>query len=248
MRKKALEILAYLDFTSLNINDGVKSIADFLSNLDDLKSRSLFPAGVCTYPIHCNQVNKYLVDTNVKTIAVGCGFPDSQSLLESKLCEAEKLNDLDLDEVDIVLNHNHFSVGDHESALDEIKAIRALLPNKKLKVILETSRIENEKKLKQACTIAILGGADFVKTSTGKNGDGAKADSFQIIAETIADYQQENNRKIGIKASGGIKTVNDAWVFRNIVLDVLGEDYLNPNYFRIGASSLLKDIKKHIEA
>lgn len=245
MVKKAEEILSYLDYTSLSITDNPKSIARFLEEITPLLEDKLEIAGVCVYPSQINEVNKTLKKYAVKRVVVGCGFPDSQILLASKIDDAKNINRLDVDEVDIVINVGLLKMKEDAQVLDELKAIRAQLPTKKLKVIIESALLTKEE-IKKATTLSILGGADFVKTSTGKNG-GATLEDFEVMCKVVAEKKTDLQRSVGLKVSGGVKTLEEAWAYRKMLQKICGDEYLNPNMFRIGASSLLKDLKKYLK-
>ncbi|SFT80185.1 deoxyribose-phosphate aldolase [Lishizhenia tianjinensis] len=245
MVQKAQEILSYLDYTSLSLTDNKKSITKFITPLLPLLSRGYEIAGVCVYPTQIDVVNKLLKAYRLQRVVVGCGFPDSQLLLSTKINDASALNQLEIDEVDIVLNMGLFKAGKLDMLFDELVAIRAQLPLKKLKVILETA-VLSKKEIQQATEIAIRGGADFIKTSTGKNG-GATPEAVAQIAGVVHEHFESTGQKVGIKVSGGVRTLDQAWEIRNIVKEVCGETYMHPSLFRIGASSLLNDLLKYIE-
>lgn len=245
MVKKAEEILSYLDYTSLSITDNQNSIARFLEEITPLLENKLEVAGVCVYPSQIEEVNKTLKKYAVKRVVVGCGFPDSQMVLTSKIDDAKNINRLEVDEVDIVINIGLLKMKEYAQVLDELKAIRAQLPTKKLKVIIESALL-NTAEIKKATELSILGGADFVKTSTGKNG-GATLEAFEVMCKVVAKKQADLQRSVGLKVSGGVKTLEEAWAYRKMVQKICGDEYLNPNMFRIGASSLLKDLKKNLK-
>lgn len=245
MKQKAQEILSYLDYTSLSITDNKKSITNFLRAILPLLEKEYQLAGVCVYPTQIGQVNKMLNRYIVQRVVVGCGFPDSQQLLSTKINDATALNQLDIDEVDVVLNLGLLKAGKVDLLFDEIVAIRAQLPLKKLKVILETSLL-SKKEISQAAQIAIRGGADFIKTSTGKNG-GATPQAFEQMCKVVAEHHKVSGQKVGLKVSGGVRTLEQAWEYREMVEQICGEAFLHPSTFRIGASSLLNDLLNYIE-
>ncbi|MDX1444749.1 deoxyribose-phosphate aldolase [Lishizhenia sp.] len=245
MKENAREILSYLDYTSLSITDNKKTISKFIRTLHPLLEKGYDVAGVCVYPTQIDVVNKLLKNYSLQRVVVGCGFPDSQQLLGTKINDAAALNQLAIDEVDVVMNLGLLKAGKLDLLFDEIVAIRAQLPLKKLKVILETSML-TKKEIVLAAQIAIRGGADFLKTSTGKNG-GATPQAFEQMCKVVVEHFKETGQKVGLKVSGGVRNLEQALEYKEMVNQICGEVFLHPSTFRIGASSLLNDLLNYIE-
>lgn len=213
-------------------------------------------AAVCVYPNFVRLVSDRLEGTTVRVASVAAGFPSGQYPLETKLEEVKYCIRNGADEIDIVILRGEFLEGNYNSVFDEISKIKEVCKNAsniirdnqiekknvQLKVILETGELVSLDKIRKAGLISILAGADFIKTSTGKIQLAATLPAMLVMIDTIKDYYYETGNKIGIKPAGGIKTVNDATNYIMLVKDILGDEWLTPALFRIGASSLLDNL------
>ena len=148
------------------------------------------------------------------------------------------------DEIDIVLNLGNFMEGSYEKIVDEITEIKDSCRGATLKVILETGALVTAAHIQRATILAMYSGADFIKTSTGKGYPGATPEAFYTICKTIKQYKELTGNKVGVKVSGGIRTTEDAVGYYTIAEQMLGQEWLNKDLFRIGASSLAEDIER----
>ena len=151
------------------------------------------------------------------------------------------------DEIDIVISIGKFLSGDYETMCEEIQELKEVCKERHLKVILETGALKTASNIKKASILSMYSGADFIKTSTGKQQPAATPEAAYVMCEAIKEYYQKTNNKIGFKPAGGINTVNDAIIYYTIVKEILGEEWLNNRLFRLGpsrlANLLLSDIK-----
>jgi len=230
-----------IDLTSLNTEDNKESIWRFTDTVNDFDgSKSDVPnvAAICVYPNFVSTVKEALTTADVRIAAVAGGFPSSQTFAEIKIAEVSLAVGDGADEIDIVLNVGAFLEENWEELCSEIEEIKEACRGAHLKVILETGLLKTISNIRKATILSIYSGADFIKTSTGKVYPGANPEAVYVICQTIKDYYKMNHVKIGIKISGGVRTSEDAVKYYTIVKEVLGKEWLNPQYFRIGASSL----------
>ena len=240
--KNMLEsVFGFLDLTSLSERDNAENISrmcDQVNFLDEGYPGLPSPAAVCVYPALVPIARAKLSNPLVNIASVAGGFPSSQTFLEIKLKEVEMALESGADEIDIVMPVGKFILGLYEEIYEEIRVIKEIMGNRHLKVILETGSLPDLSCVRKASILAMVAGADFIKTSTGKAGEGAKPDSFAIMCFAIKDYYSKTGKKIGIKPAGGISTVESAFEYYSIVDYILGEEWLTPELFRIGASRL----------
>ena len=250
------EILAscigFMDLTTLNPSDTHSSVAAFSDKVNQLSKdypNYPLPASICVFPNFSQTVKQALKVEGVNiTVVAGC-FPASQSYLSVKILEAKLAVENGANEVDIVLALNHFLDGNYSECTKEISEIKQSIGDAHLKVILETGallgsqpNIEGIEKVKKASKLAIEAGADFIKTSTGKMEPAATPLAAYIMCECIKEHYEQTGKKIGFKPAGGIATVDDALLYYAIVKEILGEEWLTPSLFRIGASRLLNNL------
>lgn len=235
-----------IDLTSLNTEDSKESIRKFVETVNDFDgSRSDMNnvAAICVYPNFVQTVKETLT-ADVGIAAVAAGFPSSQTFTEVKIAEVSLAVANGAGEIDIVLNVGDFSDENYEDLSVEIEEIKDACRGAKLKVILETGLLKTAENIKKASILSLYSGADFLKTSTGKVYPGASPEAAYVICQTIGEYYSLHNRKTGVKVSGGIRTAEDALKYFTIVKETLGEEWLTPELFRIGASSLSQNILK----
>jgi len=235
-----------IDLTSLNTEDSKESIWKFVETVNDFegsKSDVNNVAAICVYPNFVQTVKEALT-ADVRIASVAAGFPSSQTFTEVKIAEVSLSLADGADEIDIVLNVGDFWEGNYEELSVEIEEIKDACRDAKLKVILETGLLKTAENIKKAAILSMYSGADFLKTSTGKVYPGASPEAAYVICQAIKEYEQLHNKKIGIKVSGGIRTVDDALKYYTIVKETLGNEWLTPELFRIGASSLSQNILK----
>lgn len=233
--------LASVDLTTLKSTDSPESVARFTSNVNDFEEQ--FPslphvAAICVYPNFAAVVRTVLEVSDVKIACVSGGFPSSQTFEEVKIAETSLAVANGADEIDIVLNLGYFFDHDYESLSDEISEQKEAMRGGALKVILETGALRTARNIKAASVLAIYSGADFIKTSTGKEYPGASLEAAYVMCQCIKEYFEKTGTKVGFKAAGGIRTTEDAVKYYTVVKSVLGEDWMTPEYFRLGASSL----------
>jgi deoxyribose-phosphate aldolase len=238
-----------IDLTSLNTEDSRESIWKFVEQVNAFDG-SHFDisnvAAICVFPNFVATVKETLTADNVKIAAVSAGFPSSQTFIEVKVAETSLAVSDGADEIDIVLNIGSFLENDLEEVCVEIEELKEACRGAHLKVILETGLLKTASNVKKAAILSMYSGADFIKTSTGKVYPGASPEAAYIMCEAIKEYHALHNRRIGLKVSGGIRTKEDALKYYTIVKEVLGNEWLTPEYFRIGASSLAENLLKEI--
>ena len=241
-----------LDLTTLKSDDTPSSVSAFVEKVnsfaEDYPDWPL-PASVCVYSNFASVVDKVRRKDFHITVVSAC-FPTSQSFLEVKLLECEKAVEAGADEVDIVLALNAFLDSDFEKAYDEIAAVRKCIDaaaakqgrQVHLKVILETGLLQNPENIARASFLAMEAGADFIKTSTGKVSVNATPAAAFVMCQCIAAYYAKTGKKIGFKPAGGISTAEDAVCYYLIVSNILGEEWLNRDLFRVGVSRVANSI------
>lgn len=203
-------------------------------------------AAVCVYPTYISLCKKLIGDRPVKVATVTACFPHSQSFPEVKYLETEIAIQHGADEIDIVLNLSSFLNGYASDTFDEIKTIKQICGNHHLKVILETSFLKEENLISEASTMALEAGADFIKTSTGKDGSIASPEAAYIMCEAILSHFKKTGKKVGLKPAGGISNTEDALLYFLVVDEVLGSSWLSNETFRIGASRLATNLLNDI--
>ncbi|MCC8089397.1 MAG: deoxyribose-phosphate aldolase [Rikenellaceae bacterium] len=242
---------ACLDLTSLNPTDNSDRIKEFAEKASQFtRNFSHLPnvASLCVFPAFVDIAGLVLDDSEIAITSVGAGFPCSQTFLEVKMLECAMAEENGADEIDIVMNVGQFVEGNYEVVANEIEIIRQELSTETiLKVIIESGSLSSLTAIRNATVLAMAAGADFVKTSTGKNDSEATPAAVLTICEAIKDYFEESGEKIGIKVAGGVRTVDDAVIYYSIVKNILGEDWLYPELFRIGASNLANELLSSIE-
>lgn len=243
------QILNCIDLTTLKCTDTEESVLKFTEKVNDLTDS--YPdiptiAAVCVYPNMAEIVSDTLEADGVNIACVSGGFPSSQTFMEVKVAETAMALHCGADEIDIVMPVGKFLSGDYEGVCDEISELKDICGDKKLKVILETGVLITAENIKKAALICMYSGADFIKTSTGKEAISATPDAALVMCEAIREYYKETGRKVGFKAAGGINTVKKALAYYTIVKEVLGNEWLNNEWFRIGASSLANPLLTEI--
>ena len=234
-------ILSCLDLTSLRTTDTEEDILRLVERVnafDDAYPNMPCVAAVCTYPNFCHLVSQSLEADNVEVAAVSGGFPSAQTFTEVKVAETAMALHDGATEIDTVMAVGKFLDGNYEDLCDELDELKELCGTKPLKVILEAGLLHSAANVKKAAILAMYSGADFIKTSTGKDGSVATPEAAYVMCQAIKEYHKQTGRMVGFKAAGGIRSVHDALVYYSIVKEVLGTEWLTPRYFRIGASSL----------
>lgn len=234
-------IFQSIDFTTLEASDNESKIDDFCTKALSFKDNDLHisvPA-VCIYSPFVRQAKELLRGSGIKVATVACAFPSGQMPFELKRKEVEYCVGQGADEVDMVISRGTFLAGRLDEVYEEIKSVReACAPPVCLKVILETGELKSVENIRRASEIAINAGADFIKTSTGKCPVSATPLAAIIMCDTIKEYFEATGRMVGFKPAGGMSTIDDALIYYYIVKEVLGERWLNKDYFRVGTSRL----------
>lgn len=199
-------------------------------------------AAVCVYPNMVPIAKESLKGSKVKVAAVATGFPSGQYPLNIRLTDVRETVAMGADEIDMVINRCAFLEGDYETVFEEVKLVKEACGPAHLKVIFETGEIGSYDSVRRASRIAMEAGADFIKTSTGKVQPAATMPVTLVMLETIRDFYLETGIKIGMKPAGGIRTSKEALHYLVMVAETLGDDWLDPNLFRFGASALLNDV------
>jgi len=239
------QLLHCIDITTLKCTDTEESVMKFTEKVNEFVDK--YPdlenvSAICVYPNMAEIVHNTLEADNVKIACVSGGFPSSQTFMEVKVAETAMAIHTGAEEIDIVMPVGKFLCGDYEGMCDEIGELKDVCGEKTLKVILETGVLRTASNIKKAAILAMYSGADFIKTSTGKEAISATPEAALVMCEAIKEYYKETGRKVGFKAAGGIDSVKKALAYYTIVKEVLGEEWLNNGLFRIGASRLANQL------
>ena len=241
--------ISMMDLTTLEGKDTPGKVA-FLCRkaMQPLGDRYQVPscAAVCVYPNLVRAAKKFLGESGVKVASVATAFPTGLMPLRLKLEEVRSAARDGADEIDMVIDRGVFLAGDHARIADEITATKEVCGEAHLKVILETGELQTYDNVRIASDIAMRAGADFIKTSTGKVSPAATMPVTLVMLEAIRDYFYETGLRIGMKPAGGIKTAKQALAYLVMVKETLGDDWLTPDLFRFGASTLANDVLMQI--
>ncbi len=234
-----------IDLTSLSSEDGVRSISAFTQKVNDFDND--YPqfgnvAAICVYSNFAEVVKTNLDVDGVDIAVVAGGFPSSQTFDAVKIADVALAVEGGANEVDIVMNIGRFLDENYEDLCDEIIELKHTAREAKLKVILETGCLKTAENISKAAVLAMYSDADFIKTSTGKIYPGASLEAAYVMCRCIKDYFEKTGRKVGFKAAGGIRTAEEALKYYAIVKEVLGDEWLSKDLFRIGASSLANNL------
>lgn len=243
------EVYSYLfssiDLTTLSTEDSQESVTKFTQRVNDFDNE--YPqfknvAAICVYSNFAEVVSSTLEVTGVDIAVVAGGFPSSQTFTAVKVADVALAVAGGANEVDIVMNLGFFRDKNYEDLCDEIIELKHTAKDAKLKVILETGALKTAEAIKEASILAMWSDADFIKTSTGKIYPGASLEAAWVMCQCIKEYYAQTGRKVGFKAAGGIRTAEEAVQYYAIVKEVLGDEWLNQDLFRIGASSLANNL------
>lgn len=238
-----------IDLTTLRTEDNTTTVANFTKRVnafDEEYGDMPNVAAICVYPNYAGTVRMNLEVSGVNIAAVSGGFPSSQTFTEVKVAETMLAVKDGADEIDIVINVGDMLGGNYEEMCDEIAELKSACGEAHLKVILETGALKTASMIKKASLLSIYAGADFIKTSTGKQEPAATLEAAYVMCQAIKEYYDKTGIMIGFKPAGGISTTADAVKYYCIVADVLGEEWLNNRYFRIGASRLANNLLSDI--
>ncbi len=258
-KENIVKCLSCIDLTSLHTSDTHPFITAFTQKVNTFKEdypNYPLPASICVFPNFAGTVKSALKVEGVGITTVAACFPSSQSFLDVKALECEHAIEEGATEIDIVLPHSTFMAGEYEKVREEITHLRKVTEGKHLKVILESGALQTEgEKLNYnpieliaiASFISLECGADFIKTSTGKQNPAATPLAAIVMCKCLKYFYQITGEKRGFKPAGGISTTEDAIVYLTIVKSILGDEWLNPTLFRIGASSLANNLLTTLE-
>jgi len=239
-----------IDLTTLSCNDSVESVSRFAGKaVEFYKDYPGIPnvASICVYPPFVETVGLAVDGSPMRITSVAGGFPSSQTFLEVKMLEVAMAVENGADEIDIVINVGELLEGHCNEMANEIEVLRNEAADVVLKVIIESGALKTPELIRKASLLAMLAGADFVKTSTGKIDVAATPEAAVVMCEAIRDYYEKTGRKVGFKAAGGVRTAQDAALYYTIVQQILGDGWLTPDLFRIGASSVANNLLSAIE-
>ncbi len=243
-------LLNSIDLTTLATDDSVKSVVAFtekVNNFDSDYPQYKNVAAICVYSNFAEVVRNTLDVPGVDVAVVAGCFPSAQTFIEVKVADVAMAVLGGADEVDIVFPVGMYKDGDYEGLCDEIIEMKRAARGAKLKVILESGLLKNAEDIKRASVLSLYSEADFLKTSTGKIYPGASLEAAWVMCQCIKEYYQTTGRKVGFKCSGGVRTTEEALQYYAIVKEVLGDEWLCHDLFRIGASSLANAVLSSLE-
>ena len=239
-----------IELTTLKTTDSDVSVMAFTEKVNQFDQQ--YPdiphvATICVYPCFAEVVKDTLEVDGVNVACVSGSFPSSQALLEVKTVETALAIKDGADEIDMVMPVGKFLQGDYEGVSDEIQEIKAVCGDHALKVILETGDLVTASNIKKASILAMYAGADYIKTSTGKEKISATPEAAYVMCQAIKEYYEETGIQVGFKPAGGINSVMDAITYYTIVKEVLGEKWLTNKWLRLGTSRLANLLLSEIE-
>lgn len=249
--KETYEFLLHsIDLTTLATEDSVRSVQAFTEKVNSFDSD--YPqyknvAAICVYSNFAEVVRNTLDVPGVDVAVVAGCFPSAQTFLEVKVADVAMAVLGGADEVDIVFPVGMYKDGDFEGVSDEIIEMKRAARDSTLKVILETGLLKTAEDIKRASILSLYSEADFLKTSTGKIYPGASLEAAYVMCQCIKEYYQATGRKVGFKCSGGVRTTEEALKYFAVVKEVLGDEWLCHDLFRIGASSLANAVLSSLE-
>ena len=234
-------LMGSVELTTLKTTDSETSVMAFTEKVNQFEEA--YPtlphvATICVYPRFAKVVSETLEVEGVEVACVSGSFPSSQSLIEVKTVETSLAIKDGATEIDIVLPVGSFLEGDYDTVVDEIQQQKEACGDHDMKVILETGCLKTAKNIKIASLLSMYGGADYIKTSTGKLEPAATPEAAYVMCQAIKEYYDETGIMIGFKPAGGLNTVMDALIYYTIVKEVLGEKWLTNKYLRLGTSRL----------
>ena len=234
-------LMGSVELTTLKTTDSEESVLKFTERVNDFDNQYPdlpHPATICVYPCFAQIVSQSMEVEGVEVACVSGSFPSSQALIEVKTVETALAIKDGATEIDIVMSVGKFLSGDYETVCDEIGELKAICGDKKMKVILETGLLGSAENIKKASILAMYSGADYIKTSTGKEKPAATPEAAYVMCQAIKEYYDKTGIQIGFKPAGGLNTVHDALVYYTIVKEVLGEKWLTNQWLRLGTSRL----------
>ena len=234
-------LLGSVELTTLKTTDSEESVMAFtekVNQFDDAYPDLPHVATICVYPNFAKTVAETLEVDGVEIACVSGSFPSSQTFTEIKIAETALAIKDGATEIDMVMPVGKFLSGNYEDVADEIAEMKAVCGEHKMKVILETGCLKTASNIKKAAIIAMYGGADYIKTSTGKVEPAATPEAAYVMCQAIKEYYEKTGIQIGFKPAGGLNSVMDALIYYTIVKEVLGNEWLTNQWFRLGTSRL----------
>jgi deoxyribose-phosphate aldolase len=234
-------LMGSVELTTLKTTDSEESVMAFtekVNQFDDAYPDIPHVATICVYPCFAKTVSETLEVDGVEIACVSGSFPSSQTFPEIKIAETALAIKDGATEIDMVLPVGKFLSGNYEDVADEIAEMKAVCGDHKMKVILETGCLKTASNIKKAAILAMYGGADYIKTSTGKLEPAATPEAAYVMCQAIKEYYEKTGIQIGFKPAGGLNSVMDAVIMYTIVKEVLGEKWLTNQWFRMGTSRL----------
>lgn len=243
-------LLNSIDLTTLSTEDSERSVAKFTNRVNDFDAE--YPqyghvAAICVYSNFAEVVKDHLDVEGVDVCVVAGCFPSSQTFTAVKVADVALAVASGAQEVDVVLNIGMFLDENYEELCDELIELKNTAKDARLKVILETGCLKTAAAIKRASILSMYCDADFIKTSTGKIYKGASLEAAYVMCRCIKEYYEQTGRKVGFKAAGGVRTTEDALNYYAVVKEVLGDEWLNRDLFRLGASSLANAVLSSLE-
>jgi deoxyribose-phosphate aldolase len=246
----ALELaIRMMDLTTLEGKDTpgkVRALAGKARRPDPTDPTIPHVAALCVYPNMIPTAAAALRGSGVKIASVATYFPSGQARLDVKLHDVRSAVEMGADEIDMVIDRGAFLAGDYAAVYDEIVAVKEACGEAHLKVILETGELETYDNVRRASVLAMAAGADFIKTSTGKVNPASTLPGSLVMMEAIRDFHSQTGRAVGMKSAGGIRTAKEAISYLVALYETLGPEWMTPDRFRFGASSLLNDVLMQI--
>ena len=242
-RDLAKRVFSCIDNTTLNATDNAQSVADFCRRTLAMRlSDGTTVAAVCVYPRFVSVARQVLAGSGIRVASVAGAFPHGQLPLDLRVEEVRRAVDDGADEVDIVISRGLLLAGEDDAVRDEVAAMKTACGTHTLKVILETGELPSPTLIAKAARLAIDGGADFIKTSTGKIATGATPEAAEVMLNVVKENVNFNKKAIGFKAAGGIREPLEALSYAEMAKKIMGDEYVNKQTFRIGASRLTESL------
>jgi len=253
-----LRAIRCLDLTTLSGDDlparvrrlcskARQPVRDDLLSAMDVNDLGITAAAVCVYPTMVPSAAQALSGSGIPVASVAAGFPAGLSPLKSRLGEITFAIEAGAAEIDAVITREHVLTGNWDRLYDEVASFRAASGEACLKIILATGELATLRDVQKASLVAMMAGADFVKTSTGKEMVNATLETGLTVVRAIREYRQQTGYRVGFKAAGGIRRAKEALQWLILLKEELGREWLEPELFRIGASTLLNDIERQLE-
>ncbi|MBR6936507.1 MAG: deoxyribose-phosphate aldolase [Prevotella sp.] len=234
-------LMGSVELTTLKTTDSDESVLAFtekVNQFEDAYPELPHVATICVYPCFAKIVSESLEVEGVEVACVSGSFPSSQARIEVKIAETALAVQDGATEIDIVMPVGKFLSGDYESVCDDISELKQACGDAPMKVILETGDLKTASNIKKASILSMYAGADYIKTSTGKEKISATPEAAYVMCQAIKEYYDETGIQIGFKPAGGLNTVSDALIYYTIVKEVLGEKWLTNKWLRLGTSRL----------